>query len=352
MKIYACIPAAVLLFAMALSQVQAQDFADAQTTPPVIHQTGIIRVNPAQDSSAKTALTPIPEFVHHQTDAMTKPDTASSLLVDWSAIYINPPLMTSASMTMTVAQQFPGGRIMGWYPYAAMTTSDSVTWKNLQIGVPADGLETTHPQWMTARQVEKAATIFLEKPVPAGLHKGDVGTTEGDVFLFARGNLAGVPPLACHCRLQRGISSGTENMISIKATADLKPWPESLAWSWIVLPQKSGSLQYRRIPIPSPGAETTTLTAILPAGSRPGISLSNDLRDEIIETLAGNRLNADEALATSRLVIEIAEHSDTPLLIYPAPESWIAEKMPITIKGNAKVASRLFLLVEPVCKAD
>jgi hypothetical protein len=94
--------------------------------------------------------------------------------------------------------------------------------------------------------------------------------------------------------------------------------------------------------MPPPGDTILTSSPALMKNEKP----SNDLRDDITEMLAGNGLFPDEALTISRLVVKIVEASKAPLLIYAAPSSWCTDVMPLKIQGNAKLTSRLFMIIE------
>src|SRR5687768_17256218 len=82
------------------------------TQPAVVHQIGIIRGGQKVTSDNLLSL---PGFVHRSTNY----PTTGGVWLDFSALYVIPPQMTTEPVTLQVRQSASGGGfVSAWYPYA------------------------------------------------------------------------------------------------------------------------------------------------------------------------------------------------------------------------------------------
>lgn len=346
----------LLLLATALAGV-----ASAQEVPPAnpsakaqIHQFGIIRT--LLNESEQDELLDLPGFVHRSDSPLT-----GTRYLDFSALYVIPPLMMKGPLTFDVTQgvyALPSA----WYPYAAQSAqSREITWRHVLAGVQADGLETTHPAWMAARAVEAAATLKVYKPGPAGSQPDDEGTTEGDVFLFYR-----APSFADF--MIAGVDAVTGGWVIQQASifSELQyPLKEENSHAWLAQVADSGEVVSRRLALDPKSTYTLTPSCVacddrkLSMMAMRGAQASSaspspaehstrtlDLRRQLNEAITGKGLRPDEAAAMAELMIQSVQRARHPVLIYFLLPEWINARHGLKVTGPAEESVRVFAVVK------
>ncbi len=316
----------------------ARETTASMTASPLaaVHQFGIIRSS--FHTIHESELLELPEFVH--TASSTTATTNAWL--DFSALYIIPPQMMAGPMLFQVRQELgiSHASMTAWYPYSTLSGSSARQWADVHVGVQADGLETTHPVWMTGRAMEAAATLKVYKPGPAGSQPDDVGTTEGDVYLFLRGNAAGRAPLVGELDAERAKWSVKSFSIWSDTHSPLVAGEQP---GWIARAGVNGEISSRRITLNSSGLskQRTSATVELEPYSRE----TADLRWQLNEAIAGNGLRSDEAVAQAELVIQSLIKMRSPALIYFLSPQWINARFPLQVDGPSEDPVRVFIVI-------
>ena len=297
-----------------------------------IHQWGIIRIAHIFSSKSPSAadLLSLPDFVHR------RPITHALTWLDFSALYIHPPLQLKAPLEFDIRMNITSGTVKAWYPYA--TPKDSqVTWNAVQAGVQADGLLTTHTVWMGARAVASPATLKVYKPGPPNTRPDDPGTTEGDVFLFARAALASSPVrLRWSHHLPQPLAA--DDAVTIPLTG------------WIITRHKETSEEpgYNVIPLPL-ADQTPDQMAELSEDqfqdqpenqnpSDPPISSTEQVMSLFNEAFTGHGLTPDEATAFSRTILQAISRPHCRYGVAILPKEWATTALPLQITGSPAAA--------------
>lgn len=301
---------------------------------PSIYQWGIIHL-PPQRGAGPTL--PMPEFVHqthHNQHQASKPQA----ILDYSALYIHPPMRLTETLNFDVQMQLPGGIVTHWYPYATQS-SDTIKWNSVLAGVQADGLITTQPQWMTARAVTTPATLKVYKPGSANTKPDDPGTTEGEVFLFARGNLdSSALPVTL-----RSNPDGNSFHLQIN-----RPTSATLH-AWVIQPETGTDHQcadaaFRVDTLHSEGEQSLQLHP--PANDLQSTFCAENLRTRWNEAFVGSGLPSDEANALAQLLQSTITATNRRIAVILLPPDWTNEIMPLNISGSpAEPPARVFVAV-------
>lgn len=304
-----------------------------QDLRPALHQWGVVVLPKA---GAVPSLD-VPGFVHTAQDR-TSPGAPR---LEFSALYLHPPLKMSEPIRFNLDLHFPGGAPAAWFPYAAGAHAGAaIRWREVQAGVIAEGPETTSTVWMIPRAVSTPATLKVYKPGPPGTKPDDPGTTEGDVYLFARGSLA--PDSAQFAAAEGGVFSYNSNAA---ATADgpVRVWilrradaPDGGTADQPYEVQFVSSINQPpgRVSFPAPDGETS------------GSLTLQDLQGAWNEAFAGEGLSPEEAGAMSRMITARLENSATgshPAAAAPRrgwfvalmPQAWEDVVLPLHFDGPA-----------------
>lgn len=337
-KIIAHANAAALTMALIVSSASAQDRPRpiAENPMATVHQFGIIR---AGESISENDLLDLPEFVHR-----SKPDstTTAPAWLDFSALYFMPPQMTTAPLVFNVRQSLG----TAWYPYAGQTKASirrPSGWKNVYVGMRAEALKTTNSVWMTARDMEAAATLKVYKPGPAGSKPDDEGTTEGEVFIFMRGRAIGRDPI--RAKYDSASDEWILHIFSIWSDVQF-PFTASTRHAWIARNVSDKAEIYsRRITLEPGGAPFNPIRTSATVKVEPYSRDSMDLRVQLKEAIVGNGLPPAEATAQTKLILRSVARVDGPVLIYMLGPEWINARFPLKIEGPAKKPVRVFMVV-------
>lgn len=323
------------------SGAQAQDAPRVGTGRAEVHQWGIVL-------SGSRELLDIPDFVHRPEGFLPeslRSDVPSRL--DYSCLYFNPPPMLSGHLTLNVTMRLPGS-VTAWYPYAHETSpTQQRVWNNVQMGVAADGLETTHPVWMKPRAVG-AAAIKVYKPGPAGSQPDDEGTTEGDVYMFVRGYAQGCDALSVGTDALSGDWLIKRLDREEGAPAGLPvPFDETNRHAWLVQKGTDGEVIGRALmlDVSATGTVMGRSPRRVDTGTTDVTRTTLELRVQLNEALVGHGLRGDEAAAQTELVLEAVRKRDEPLLIYVMRKEWVERFFPLKVEGPAEEPVRVFVVL-------
>jgi hypothetical protein len=303
-----------------------------------IHQWGIIRLNRADaPSSGAASLLSVPEFVHQTAPA---PGAEVEAWLDYSALYIHPPMMMKAPLKFDITMEVPG-TVQAWYPFAAVSPG-GVSWRGVLAGAQADGLDTTHPIWMAARAVASPATLKVHKPGPRGTQPDDPGTTEGDVFLFARAALARSPVSVA--------AEGTSLTVSVAGVATTAP-----LHAWIISAGDEGSpfrllriIAQRAIINADVGGTNWLIPLNLASNSPENLSV-DDVKARFNEAFAGNGLDSDESSALVNTLLSTIRNAPGRRFLVVLPPAWAPSALPLRVTGSpAETPVRVFVTIVPL----
>lgn len=311
---------------------------------PAIYQWGIIQIPSGAavtPDTAKPQSLPVPEFVHSMDSSLA----TSAARLDYSALYIHPPMMRTQPMEFDISMTLSSGRISGWYPYGT-ASGGTISWHGVLAGVPAEGLDTTHKEWMTARAVVAPATLKVYKEGPPGTKPDDPGTTEGDVFLFARGEM---PPQGLPFTINRSDSAdGLQLEIKQPTTSPLH--------GWVIGKDSEEGCEgqaYRVQNVYSPSAADEAPVP-LPAGAvasdqSPALC-SDDLYARFNEAFVGSGLFSEEAHAMARLIeTAIQQSPGKTFAVILLPQEWTDTLAPLSITGTEyNPPVRVFVAIAPL----
>ncbi len=308
---------------------------------PDIYQWGIIQV---ASSAAGTSVgaeiisLPIPDFVH----AKQAPPITAAARLDYSALYVHPPMMRSQPMEFDISMTLPGGAISGWYPYGK-ASGGTIAWHGVLAGVPAEGLDTTHKEWMTGRAVVAPATLKVYKEGPPGTRPDDPGTTEGDVFLFARGEMPlHVLPFAIN-----HANSSEVQLVRQPTTSPLHGW---------VIRKDSeegcegGTYRLQGFYYNPSVAELSVVQLPAVSEDQSPPLCSDDLHARFNEAFVGSGLFSEEAHALARLIEATIQQSDgNTFAVILLPQEWTDGLAPLSITGTEyNPPVRVFVAIAPL----
>lgn len=281
---------------------------------------------------AKDALPALPEFVHRKkTDS-----TFEKPLLIHSALYFTPPLRTTGTLALNANLQIPGGNVFTWYPYAAVVSNNAVQWNDVYLNRLAEGPKMSNELWGISRKAKSSATTFVERPGEPGTQPGDLGTTEGEVFLSMSGELGTSLPLKARNE------NGKITVYSFPTAEKIAP---EYAHTWCIQKKDERDFQSHRIIL-----STENSSAIWDSTTSPSLSGGPDqFAFEISEALVGNGLDPDLAHAETLSLVKMLETNPTrELLVFLLPDTWTDKALPLNLQGNAAVQKRSFVGVIPI----
>lgn len=304
-----------------------------QDLRPALHQWGVVVLPKA---GAVPSLD-VPGFVH---TAQDRTSPGAPRLV-FSALYVHPPLKMAEPIRFNLDLRFAGGTPQGWFPYATGADAGAaIRWREVQAGVVAEGPETTSAVWMIPRAVSTPATLKVYKPGPPDTQPDDPGTTEGDVYLFARGLLA--PDSAQFVPADGGVFS-----YNPKAAAT----PDHPVRVWVLrradaLDGGAADRAYEGQFVSSINQPPGQISFPAPDADTSGSLTLQDLQSAWNEAFAGEGLSSEEASAMSRMIMALLENSASGSYSAGAapgrgwfvalmPQAWEDAVLPLQFEGPA-----------------
>ncbi len=322
----------------------------AQAQPLVVHEWGTF--TSLQDEAGRTLGginsddEPVPGFCHDvawwlvsrpselppvagKGVAWCRPDVTMRL--ETPVIYFHPPQGGPCPLTASVKVAFRGGWLTQFYPTAetaGLSVSERLTeastgilaWNDLQIGVKANGPETSERVWTAPRAVQAAS----------------VSTTNGESerFLFYRG----VGHLECPLQITRTADSAALECRSQIGTALSGCPPLSVAHLWLATFHADGACAFRALP-------PVTLQPPSGTGQRPVLLTTpgafdsreysaanlNRLRRDMHAALEEEGLFPDEADALLNTWETSYFKSPGLRVFFMVPRAWTDQYLPLDI---------------------
>jgi hypothetical protein len=324
-------------------------------------QTGAISWGMSKDGQPTTApfsAAPIAEFVHSKIvrrGATTHPlyleNLPSLMRVEAAVLYFHVPMMTSDPFAMDIRTSILNGMITDHYPFAMENLAPrsasiapripgpegnvdgGIEWVNIRVGEAADSLETSSSRWIALRGVSAAAPNRLDCPGPPGRKPTDEITTEGEVFAFARGiGNVRAPLLIKH--------EGTRFTIS---RFDDRHTTERIAAVWYAEFKNGGTGAYYHAGELNPGKDVFTSAPDSFDASKYVPSAGSDLRDELRQAMDAEGSDSEESRAMLAFVGDDWFGKAGRRFLFVVPSGWADKFLPLEIKGNARMAHRVFI---------
>jgi len=302
---------------------------------------------------------PVPPFVHRlpwelgaqpltQGAPRCHPDVTMRL--ETPVTYFHMPQGLVGTVSLDVKAEFRGGLLTEYYPFAHGVTVDGTApgtlshefritpattgalfWKGVKLGEMAEGPETDWPVWTAPRAVGAAATLMVERPGPSSTQPGDIGTTEGEVYLFYRG----VGHVQSPVRIRK-----TQAMreVSVRQQQPTTA-PLSISACWLLEVKSDGTAAYVHLGKVSGRDEVVTAPLVPPAQTFSADAIER-LRSEMREALNAEGLFDDESAAMLNTWQKSYFAAPGLRLFYMVPRAWTDAVLPLSVDGPAEVKSR------------
>jgi hypothetical protein len=254
-----------------------------------------------------------------------------TMRLETPVLYFHLPPGASSPLTASVNVAFRGGWLTQFYPAAETTglsspdvltedTTGTLAWNDLQIGVKANGPETSERVWTAPRAVQAAAVSATNG--------------ESEQFLFYRG----VGHLACPLQVTRTADSAMLECRSQVGTELSSCLPMSVQHLWLASFRADGACAFRAMPPVTLQAklamEKQPASFTTPAAFDPGeysAANLNRLRSEMRAALQAEGLFPDEADALLN-TWEVSYFKSAGLrLFFMLPRAWTDWYLPLDI---------------------